>query len=155
MTGTDVTLEFTLSNDMAALDRLNDQLNRFRVAAGLATKCFNEVNLALEELFVNFVHYAHPGRCGRHTIRFSLSLADAVLTIRTEDSGMAFNPMSAASPDTKCPLAQRKIGGLGILLIKKAMDEIHYERLGQRNVTTFIKYIDNDATCLEQTAKPS
>jgi serine/threonine-protein kinase RsbW len=78
-----------------------------------------------------------------------------VLTIRTEDSGMAFNPMSAASPDTKCPLAQRKIGGLGILLIKKAMDEIHYERLGQRNVTTFIKYIDNDATCLEQTAKPS
>ena len=147
MNRTDVTIDFTLFNDMTELDRLNQQLNHFRVQAGLETKCFQEINLALEELFANFVHHAHRQHEGRHTIRFSISLEDRVLTIRTEDSGTAFNPQKAAPPDVKCPLEQRKIGGLGIVLIKRTMDAIHYQRTADKNITTFVKYIEDTSNC--------
>jgi anti-sigma regulatory factor (Ser/Thr protein kinase) len=148
MPDTNISMDFTLMNDLVELDRLIDQLKQFRSRAGLNPRCFNEINLALEELFANFVHHAHPND-GTHFIRFSLTLSGHTLIITTEDDGIPFDPQSISDPDVQCPLEKRQIGGLGIMLIKKIMDKISYKRIGDKNRIQFTKYIDDLQTCLD------
>ena len=135
---------FKLKNNLKELDHLNDQLDHFRTQVGLTNKCCCEINLALEEWFTNYVSYGHKGKKsgGRdHQIHFKLSLESGVLTIRIEDDGKPFDPKKALVPDTGCPLEQRKIGGLGVHLIKKVMDDISYIRCGKKNIITLKKNI--------------
>ena len=63
-----------------------------------------------------------------HSVQIDISCKDDVLTIRIEDDGKPFNPTKADAPDVKCILEDRDIGGLGIFLIKKVMDQIIYKR---------------------------
>ncbi len=135
---------FKLKNSLKELDHLNDHLDLFRARVGLTNKCCCEINLALEELFTNYVSHGHKGRKAghhEHQIHFKLSVAGGVLTIRIEDDGKPFDPGKAKAPDTRCPLEQRKIGGLGVHLIRKVMDDISYIRCGGKNIITLKKQI--------------
>ena len=142
-----VNMAFDLVNRLEDLDRLNLNLDLFRSRAGLDSRCFGEVCLALEELFTNIVRHGHKD-AGPHRISFSLSLDSGTLTICIQDDGIPFDPNAVPQPDLKCSLEQRKIGGLGVYLIKKVMDEIIYVRCDDKNMTTLKKWID-DPSCME------
>jgi serine/threonine-protein kinase RsbW len=100
---------------------------------GLSRKTINAVNLAVEELFTNIISYGYPDD-KEHVVTVSVRYEDGALLVRVEDDGMAFNPKRASDPDLKCPLEQSKIGGLGIYLARKLMDEFEYERKGGKNI---------------------
>ena len=129
---------FALKNDLMELTRLNARLNAFRARVGMSEKCCYEINLALEELFANYVSYGHPD-CGEHRIYFNLSLVGSTLTIHIEEDGEPFNLKALPPPDTQCPLEKRRIGGLGVHLIKKVMDDIRYSRDSGKNMITLTK----------------
>ncbi len=135
-----VKMEIQLHNRMEDLDRLTRQLDRFCHRAGLGNRCYGQVCLALEELFANIVQH---GNVDGQTLRIAvfLALVDDILTVRIEDDGIPFDPNAAAQPDLNCSLEQRKIGGLGIHLIKKSMDEVRYLRCENKNVTILKKTV--------------
>ena len=97
------------------------------------------LTLAVEEIFVNIAHYAYEGNKGSATvgIRFEGDDVEIVLT----DRGIPYNPLERDDPDINANIEERDIGGLGIYMTKKSVDECHYERQGNSNIFTMRKKI--------------
>ena len=89
------------------------------------------VTVSLEEIFVNIANYAYPGRKGK--ARVGMYFDEDRIYVYTVDSGIPFNPLENEDPDITLAPEDRDIGGLGILMVKKSMDECSYERKGNEN----------------------
>ena len=95
------------------------------------------IDVSLEELFVNIAHYAYPEGNGWAEIRAGVT--DGIATITLIDAGIAFDPLKKPDPDVTLVAESRQIGGLGIYMVKKKMDEMTYERRDGKNVLTIRK----------------
>ena len=129
-----------LKNSLSELSTLGSSLEQFGEALGLSSKVLFEISLSIEELFSNIVSYGYTDDAV-HWIKFAISHEDGMLIIRLEDDGIPFDPLKAEEPDCECPIEERKIGNLGIHLTKKFMDDMVYERKGNRNILTVKKKI--------------
>jgi len=98
-----------------------------------------QITVALEEVFVNVAHYAYPNPPGELDI--GLDATDGVITICFIDSGIPFDPLAKADPDITLSADERKIGGLGIYMVKKTMDDVTYEFKDGKNILTLKKSI--------------
>lgn len=96
------------------------------------------LNLVLEEAVSNIIFYAFP-EGGKHPIEITLTLKEKELKIIIEDEGIPFDPTLKEQPDTNMPADQRPIGGLGIFLIRKIMDNVTYNREQKKNILTLKK----------------
>ncbi len=113
---------------------------------GLPEKRIREVELALEEALVNIVSYAYDEPAGKIQIRSFRDDAQSRWLIQITDQGKPFDVAKASDPDIQAPLSEREIGGLGIYLIRKLMDDVSYERRGNRNILTlYVKLPDSTA----------
>ena len=100
-----------------------------------------EISVAAEEVYVNIASYAYAPDTGTATIRMACTEDPAAVTLTFLDSGIPFNPLEREDPDLSLPVEEREIGGLGILMVKKTMDEAHYERVDGQNILTLTKRI--------------
>lgn len=126
----------------AAVDRL-DEINAFveaeLEACGCSLKAQMQVSLAVEEIFVNIAHYAYNPEVGEAEICVDTSGDPPSVLIRFLDHGKPFNPLEKPDADTTLPAEERDIGGLGILLVKKNMDEVQYSYENGANILTIRK----------------
>lgn len=101
------------------------------------------VNLALEEVVSNVMLYAYPNKNGQVFVEFARNeMPDPqhpTLIFTVTDGGIPFDPTSQAEADITSSVENRKIGGLGIHLVRQLMDEIHYSREEGKNILTLIK----------------
>ena len=112
-----------------------DWFDLFAATHGLDVAICRKVKLAIDDLLANVISYAWPdGEAG--DIDVTLALADGKLTITLADNGIPFDPLSRETPDTTVAVDEREIGGLGIHLCLKVMDEVSYIRQENRNVVT-------------------
>jgi serine/threonine-protein kinase RsbW len=126
-------ISFELKNNLSELDTLEEKLNQFCSRIGLVNRCLCEINLVLEELFTNTISYGYDDEA-EHWITFKLSYQNGTIRVEIEDDGAPFNPIEAKEPDIECALEERRIGGLGIHLTKKIMDEMVHRRIGDKNI---------------------
>ena len=106
--------------------------------AGFPDKRVQEIELAVEEALVNIINYAYPDReDGDVEITCGLD-GDGRYVIEIRDSGIPFDVGAQSDPDLNASIAERKIGGLGIFLIRKMADEMYYKREGDQNVLTLV-----------------
>ena len=96
------------------------------------------IRLACEELVMNITSYAYPEDV-EGFLEVDVEKTDERIVIRFKDGGMPFNPLEHKKPDTKLPWKQRRIGGLGIFLVKKKMDDVRYAYEDNKNVLTIEK----------------
>ena len=129
-----------LKNDLSELKTLCQHLNKFGQDAGLSEGCIADINICLDELFTNIVCYGFKDKC-EHITRFSMHLNKNDLTIIIEDEGVAFNPLEKKDPEIPDDLKDVRIGGLGIHIVRKLMDDIHYERKNEKNKLTLKKRV--------------
>ena len=102
-----------------------------------------QIGLAVEELGVNIVNYGHDDDQD-HEIKIVISSEDEAITIEIEDDGHAFNPLvDAPEPDLNAAVEDRTIGGLGIHFVRTMMDEVNYQRQGNKNCLTLVKRRDS------------
>ena len=97
------------------------------------------IELTVEEIFVNIAHYAYAPGTGKAEITADVGGDPLTLTVTFEDSGVPYDPLAKEDPDVTLPAAERQIGGLGIFLVKKNMDDVLYEYRNGKNVLTIIK----------------
>lgn len=116
-------LEKATSDLDAALGTLSDQVKAV-------------VMVAADEIFANVVNYS---QATSWTLRVELLDDPARVRLVVEDDGTAFNPLSAATPDTSLPAEERRIGGLGIFIVRKTMNPVAYERKNGKNVLSMTK----------------
>ena len=98
-----------------------------------------QINLALEEILVNISKYAYPGNEGVIDISFEISDNPKQLRVVIKDKGKDFNPLEKEDPNLDASVEKRKIGGLGIYIVKNMVDDIKYQRLNNENILEFIK----------------
>lgn len=111
------------------------------------------VDLALEEVLTNIIHYAYPQTDGDVEVGCCMD-ADGSLRIIVQDSGGPFDPGSREDPDVDKDLLERPLGGLGILLVRHMVSEMHYERQADKNVLTLCFRVPNrDETGCNQERK--
>ena len=96
-----------------------------------------QLSVALEEIFVNVAHYAYPNPPGELDI--GLDAEDGVVTLCFMDSGIPFDPLAKADPDVTLSAEERSVGGLGIFMVKKTMDDVTYEYKDGKNILTLKK----------------
>ena len=116
---------------------LEEELEKYECSM----KNITAICVAIEEIFVNVAHYAYgtgKGDCD-FTIKFNKTTRD--LTMVMEDKGTPFNPLAKKDPDVSLPAEQREIGGLGIFIVKKTMDEVSYRYENDKNILTMKKKI--------------
>lgn len=130
-----------LDNRLSELDKLADAVERFGEANGFSPRTIYQIRLVLDELLTNVISYGYRDQ-RKHEIGVAMRLADGLLTIRLEDDATAFNPVEAGKPDLECPVEERRIGGLGIHLVKKIMDQVEYERKEGKNLLMLVKTIE-------------
>jgi serine/threonine-protein kinase RsbW len=128
-----------LGRDLAELTQLTDCLEQFGERHGLPPNIVSTMNLALEEAVTNVIDYGFDAG-DTPLIRVELVREPGCLTASLEDNGRAFDPLQADPPDMELSLEQRQIGGLGITLIRKLMDDVRYSRQGSRNVLVLRKH---------------
>ena len=106
--------------------------------AGFPAKRIQEIELAVEEALVNIINYAYPDQ-DNGDVEIKCGLEDqGRLIIEIRDSGVPFDVGTQSDPDLDATIAERKIGGLGIFLIRKMADEMRYKREGEENVLTLL-----------------
>ncbi|MBR4362958.1 MAG: ATP-binding protein [Ruminococcus sp.] len=98
-----------------------------------------QIDLAVEEIFVNIANYAYDPETGPATVRVDVAPDGTVVTITFVDNGVPYDPLAKADPDITLPAEQREIGGLGIFLVKKNMDDVSYEYVNGSNILTLKK----------------
>ena len=106
-----------------------------------ADKVRMQIEIAVEEVFVNIASYAYDPEAGSATIRVEISGDPLTVTMSFIDCGKPYNPLSKADPDLRRCISERKKGGLGIFMTKKSMDEIAYEYKDGKNILTLKKNI--------------
>ena len=98
-----------------------------------------QVDLALEEMYINIANYAYTPKIGEMELRVAFDEEERELTMVLIDSGIPYDPLAKKDPDVTLSAEKRKIGGLGIYLVKKTMDSMMYERRDGRNIVTMKK----------------
>ena len=109
--------------------------------AGCSMRVQMQIDVAIDELFGNVAHYAYPDGEGDAVIQCGVDPDTRVFTFVLKDRGIPFNPLDRPEPDVTLPAKDRKIGGLGIFLAKKTMDELTYRWEDGFNILTAQKKI--------------
>lgn len=132
--------EIIITNHVDELPVLAEKIEALAESWELSMPLAMNINLALEEAISNVIFYAFDDE-KEHDIKIVLSLENKTLTIEIIDDGKPFDPTARQQPDISLPAEDRPIGGLGIFLIKKMMDNVTYTRHNNLNTLTLLKNI--------------
>ncbi len=133
-----ITLEATLDNLPKALEFIDGCLE----GMNCSVRRQMQLDVAIEELFVNVVHYAYPEKSGDVTITFETGAEPGKAVITMIDSGVPFNPLEREDPDVTLKAEERGVGGLGIFMVKKSVDGMEYLYSNQKNILRITKNIE-------------
>ena len=132
---TELTIAATVENIEVVTDFVNEQLE----ALDCTMKAQMQIDIAIDELFSNIAHYAYNPEVGDATVRVEVTEDPLAVVITFIDNGVPYDPLAKEDPDTTLSAEERKIGGLGIYMVKKSMDEIAYEYKDGQNILAIKK----------------
>ena len=101
-----------------------------------------QIDIAIDELFGNIAHYAYNPEIGQATVLVEVVEDPLSVVITFIDNGVPYDPLAKADPDTTLSAEEREIGGLGIYMVKKSMDDITYEYKAGQNILTIKKNLN-------------
>ncbi len=131
----ELTLPAARENIPAVIDFVNRELK----SVGCPMKTEAQIDIAIDELYSNIANYGYDGENGRVLVRLETEIRPRAVTISFIDEGRPFNPLEREDPDVSLSARERKIGGLGIFMVKKSMDDVRYEYRDGKNILTIRK----------------
>ncbi len=133
----------TVKNDLSEIERLSKLINDYGEINNLSHKVLYDINLSLDELITNIISYGYDDE-DEHKILITIWLNENKLKLTLVDDGLPFNPLLKQEPDHLTQtLDNRPIGGLGIYLVRKLMDDVEYKRIQNKNMLLLTKLIEN------------
>ena len=126
----ELSLDAVVENIDVVTDFVNEHLEQYNCP----TKAQMQIDVAIDELFSNIAHYAYNPEVGPATVRVEVLENPLSVVITFIDNGVPYDPLSTQEPDITLSAEERKIGGLGIYMVKKSMDYITYEYKDGQNI---------------------
>ena len=133
----ELTVAATIENIETVTDFVDAQLEEL----DCPMKAEMQINVAIDELFSNIAHYAYHPEIGEATVAVEVTGDPLAVEITFIDNGKPYDPLQNADPDVTLSAEERDIGGLGIFIVKKSMDEITYEYKDGKNILRIKKNI--------------
>ena len=133
----ELTVDAVIENIPAVTAFVEEQLEQYNCPM----KAQMQIDIAIDELFSNIAQYAYTPKTGKATVRMEVTENPMAVVISFIDNGIPYDPLAKADPNVSLPADERQIGGLGIFMVKKSMDEINYEYKNGQNVLTIKKHI--------------
>lgn len=130
-------VEATIENVPRVIEFVDEQLEQF----DCPMKTQMQVDVAVEELFSNIANYAYNPGIGSATMRVEVAEDPLAVVITFIDNGVPYDPLAKADPDITLSAEEREIGGLGIYMVKKTMDDVSYEYKDGQNILRIKKNI--------------
>ena len=126
----ELTVDAIIENIEKVTDFVNEELEKL----DCSPKAQIQIDVAIDELFGNIAHYEYNTNVGTATIRMEVVQDPMAVVLTFIDHGIPYDPLAKEDPDIKLSAEERKIGGLGIYMVKKSMDEITYEYKAGQNI---------------------
>jgi anti-sigma regulatory factor (Ser/Thr protein kinase) len=118
-------IKFTFDANFDLLDDIRDFVGDMARKVGFSDREVYSIQLAADEASSNIIEHAYAGvQDGK--LEVECNIFDGGMKIVMRDRGKPFNPSSVPEPNVNADLAERKIGGLGMYLMRKLMDEVTY-----------------------------
>ena len=133
--------EWTFEATVERIPWLTDQVNEVLESLDCSMKAQMQIDVAIDELLANIASYAYGAGKGEVTVRLDFEADTRTASITFIDSGIPYDPSGKPDPDVTLTAEEREVGGLGIFLVKKTMDDMTYVRRDGRNVLTIFKRI--------------
>lgn len=133
--------ELTITAEVSNLEIVTGFVEEQLEALECPMKAQIQINIAIDEIFGNIAQYAYAPEIGNVTVRVESEDEPKMVKLTFIDSGVPYNPLTVEEPDTTLSADQRPIGGLGIFMVKKSMDEMVYEYKEGKNILTIKKQL--------------
>jgi len=133
----ELNVEALVDNLDTVISFVDEELDKLETSVKIRT----QIDIAVEELFVNIAHYAYNPQTGPATVRVEVEQDPLAISITFIDKGVPYDPLAKADPDVTLSADERAIGGLGIFMVKKSMDSIDYEYKDGQNILHIKKII--------------
>lgn len=133
--------ELTVAAVHDNIERVTNFVNAELEEFNCPSKARIQLDVAIDELFSNIANYAYRPEVGPATVRIEVTEDPLAVLLSFIDNGRAYDPLAAEDPNTTLSAEERPIGGLGVFLVKKTMDEITYEYKGGMNILKVKKHI--------------
>ena len=134
----EISIAATIENIEVVTDFVNEELE----ALDCPMKAQMQIDVAIDELFSNIAHYAYSPEVGDATVRVEVVEDPLSVIITFIDKGVPYDPLAKADPNTTLSAEEREIGGLGIFMVKKTMDDITYEYKDGQNILKIKKNLN-------------
>ena len=131
----EITLEARIENLPALIEFVDGYLEEI----ACSMKAQMQIDVAVDEIFTNISSYAYTPGVGKATVEITKRDSESQVELTFIDSGVPYNPLEKADPDVTLSAEERQIGGLGIFMVKRTMDEMTYEYKDGKNILTIRK----------------
>jgi anti-sigma regulatory factor (Ser/Thr protein kinase) len=131
----ELTIAATVENIEVVTDFVNEQLEAF----DCSMKVQMQIDIAIDEIFGNIAQYAYTPEIGEATVRVDVTNDPLTAVITFIDKGIHYDPLAKADPNITLSAEEREVGGLGIFMVKKSMDDVAYEYKDGQNILTIKK----------------
>ncbi len=133
--------ELTIDAAVENIEKVTAFVNEQLESLNCPIKAQMQIDNAFDELFGNIAHYAYNPEVGPATVRVDVLQEPLSVVVTFIDNGVAYDPLAKEEPDVSLSAEERQIGGLGIYMVKKSMDEISYEYKDGQNILRIKKEI--------------
>ena len=133
--------ELTIAAKVENIEVVTNFVNEQLEALDCPMKAQMQIDIAIDELFGNIAHYAYNPEIGKATVRVEVTQDPLAVVVTFIDNGVPYDPLAKTDPDTTLSAEEREIGGLGIYMVKKSMDEITYDYKDGQNILKIKKRI--------------
>lgn len=131
--------ELTIAANIENIAAVTDFVNAELEAVDCPMKAQWQIDVAIDELFSNICHYAYAPETGEATVQVETQQDPLCVIITFIDRGVPYNPLTAADPDIHLSAEERAVGGLGIFMVKKSVDELAYRHENGCNILSIRK----------------
>ena len=131
--------ELEIDAPVENLPLVSDFVSRHLETVDCSAKAKTQIDIAVEEIFVNIANYAYNPEKGKATVRVKVTDNPLMISITFIDQGVPYDPLGKEDPDVTLSAEEREIGGLGIFMTKKTMDDVSYEYIDGQNILTLKK----------------
>ena len=131
--------EMTIDATVDNVEKVTEFVNQQLAALGCSEKVQMQFDIAIDELFSNIALYAYHPKTGKATIAVSVEKGPLTAAVTLKDNGKPYNPLAKEDPDVTLSAEDREVGGLGIFMVKKTMDDVTYDFKDGQNVVTIRK----------------
>ena len=131
--------ELTVKAVLENLEPVQEFVRKELESLDCSPKVIMQIEIAVEEIYVNIAHYAYNSEIGDAVVRCEIEGEPPQITIQFLDEGVPFDPLEKEDADITLSTEKREIGGLGILMVKKSMDEVEYFYKDKKNILTIKK----------------